>query len=139
MPLTRHGQAQIQRQNHLLFFGSAMKYIPRINFINVTQSKLMSTSTILFTQSHWCWFHFAMYIGECPVTFIFLVNIYKLFTYWKENKILKGKTLPPKENSSNPLPWKLIKPSVYFLSHDLFNKSCDLYKLYMWMVLWVAT
>lgn len=40
------------RDNHLLFFGSALKYIPRINFINVTQSKLMSTSTILYTQSH---------------------------------------------------------------------------------------
>ena len=48
-----------------------------------------------------------MYIGEGPVTFIFLVNIYKLFTYWNENKILKGKPLPPKENSSNPLPWRL--------------------------------
>ena len=60
---------------------------------------------------------FAMYIGECPVTFIIFVNIYKLFTYWKENKILKGKTLPPKENSSNPLPWRLIKPSVTCINY----------------------
>ena len=52
-----------------------------------------------------------------PSDFHFFVNIYKLFTYWKENKILKGKTLPPKENSSNPLSWRLIKPSVTCISY----------------------